>query len=118
MAQRLEEFFKKYARGRGVGIADKFAANLRKKVGHQTRTRTTASGRVVAVFPAKPFAPPRKVTGYLQSSIKVYRTAHGARVVVWAPYSVPLERLTRWYGWPHAFVKPVLKAMKLTGRNA
>ena len=114
---RLEEFFKKYARKRGVTVAEEFAKRLRQKVGKQAPIRRTRSGRVVATTSAIPFAPPRRVTGRLQRSIKVVRTAHGARVVIWAPYSVPLEKSRRWWGWPHAFVSVVLREMDLSGRH-
>ena len=67
---------------------------------------------------AVPFAPPRRVTGKLLESTKVHPTAHGARVVVYAPYSVPLEKSKKWYGWPHAFLSVALRNLGLAGRHS
>lgn len=113
---RLEEFFAKYARGAGVGIGRKFARELRAILSVQAPLRTTRGGRVVAATRATPFAPPRRVTGALQGSVREIPTKHGLRVVVFKPYSVPLEKSSRWYGWPHRFVQPVLRMMGLVGR--
>lgn len=103
MAQ-LREFFQKYARNRGIAMAEALAKEMKIVVGVQAPTRRTRSGRIVAATPATPFAPPRRVTGKLQASIKVVRVKNGAKVVVYQPYGLPLETSTRWWGWPHIFV--------------
>lgn len=115
---RLEEFFKKYARGAGAKIGHKFAQELRTILSVQAPLRVTRGGRVVAATRAKPFAPPRRVTGALQGSVREVPTKNGLRVVVFKPYSVPLEKSARWYGWPHRFIQPVLRMMGLVGRNS
>ena len=114
---RLEEFFKKYARGRGVAIAKQFKVELQQVLSVQAPTRRTRSGRLVATTRAKPYAPPRRVTGRLQARITVVETAHGARVVVWTPYAVPLEKSKRMRGFPHKFLAVALRNLGLSGRN-
>lgn len=114
---RIETFFQKYARGQGVGMAEKLAVEIRRVLGVQAPIRYTATGKPVAATPAEPFAPPRRVSGALQASVKVHRTANGARVVVWKPYGKVLEKSRRWYGWPHAFVSVALRAIGLSWRS-
>lgn len=118
MAQSLSEFFQKYARGAGVGMAQKFKKELQRVLSVQAPTRVTRSGRIVATTRAKPYAPPRRVSGKLQSRITIVKTKNGARCVIWTPYGVPLERSSRWRGWPHKFVAVALKNLGLTGRNS
>src|SRR6185369_8890143 len=62
-----------------------------------------------------PAVPPR---GFLQGSVKVIRTAKGASVQIYAPYAYPLEKSTRWYGWPHAFLSVALENLGLIGRHS
>lgn len=114
---RISEWFKKYARGRGVSMAYALEKELKRVVGKQAPTRTTRTGKIVATTKAKPFAPPRRVSGNLQKKIRVVRTAHGARVVMYAPYSVRLEYSNRWYGWPHRALAVALKNLGLKSRN-
>ena len=102
--EKIKEYFKRFARQRGVQMADALAEEMRRVVGVQAPTRRTRSGKVVAATKAIPFAPPRRVTGKLQKSITVRRTIFGATVTVHQPYGVPLETLTHWYGWPHLYV--------------
>ena len=90
---------------------------LKRVVGKQAPTRTTRTGKIVATTKAKPFKPPRRVSGKLQKSIKVQRTAHGARVTIYAPYSVRLEYSNRWYGWPHKALAVAAKNLGLKIRN-
>ncbi len=71
---RLEEFFIKWARGRGVTMADQLAREMRIIVGVQAPVRVGRGGRVYATTPAKPHAPPRRVSGNLQRKIRVIRT--------------------------------------------
>lgn len=113
---RLEEFFLKYRRGAGVGVANEFAAEIRRILSVQAPVRTTRSGRIVAATRATPYAPPRMVTGALRRSVAVVPTAHGARVVVWKPYGVPLEKGTSVAGFPHKFVAVALENLGLSGR--
>lgn len=115
---RLEEFFKKYARGAGVGMAHAFKRELQRVLSVQAPTRRTRSGRIVATTRAKPYAPPRRVSGRLRERISVVPTAHGARVVVWTPYGVPLEKSTRMRGFPHRFIFVALANLGLIGRNS
>ena len=114
---RLEEFFVKHARGAGIKIGHRFAVELRTILSVQAPLRVTRGGRVVAATRATPFAPPRRVTGRLQGSVREVPTKHGLRVAVFKPYAVPLEKSARWFGWPHRFVQPVLRMMGLVGRN-
>jgi len=115
---RLEEFFEKYARGRGVMIAEQLAKEIRGVLSVQAPVRISRSGKIVATTKAKPFAPPRRVSGKLQKSVKVVRTKHGARVVVFAPYAASLEYTTKWAGWPHKFVQVAMRKMGLRGRHS
>lgn len=78
----LSEWFRKYERERGVTIAKEFARQVRDILGVQAATRVTSSGRVVAMFPAVPGAPPRRVTGALQDGVRVVPTQKGVRVQV------------------------------------
>lgn len=103
MAQ-MREFFKRYARQRGVMMADKLAEEIKRVLSVQAPVRVTRRGKLVAATKAVPFAPPRRVTGKLQRSVKVKRTTKGATVVIYQPYGLPLETSTRWWGWPHIFV--------------
>lgn len=104
---RLHEFFKKYARGRGVQMAEQFAENLREVLSVQAPTRISRSGRVYAATPAIPGAPPRRVTGALQKSVSVIRTKNGASVQVYKFYGAILEEKN------HPFFAKTLKKMKL-----
>lgn len=114
---RLEEFFKRYARGRGIAKAEELRRELDKILSVRAPTRITKSGRVVAATPATPYAPPREVTGALRRSVKIVRTEHGARLVVWKPYGFFLEKVTKWYGWPHLFMAWALERVGVRGRN-
>ncbi len=102
---RLEEFFQRYARGRGVGIAHEFAQRVRKKL----------SVRGAKGTPAIRLAPPRLITGDLYRSVKEIATRNGVRVVVWKPYGFYLEYSRK---NPHRFLKPVLEEMGLEGKNS
>jgi hypothetical protein len=104
---RIEEFFVKYARGRGVTMAQRLAVTMR-------RLLSTRSPR--PPLPAIPLAPPRLVTGRLKNTVSVVPTARGARVVVWAPHAPHLEYNTTRKGFPHKFVKPALVELGITGR--
>lgn len=115
---RLSEWFKKYARGRGVGVAEELKRRLQAKLSVQAPLRVTKGGRVVAATKATPYAPPRRVLGDLLRSVVVVRTAHGARLVIYAPYGWPLEKSKKWHGWPHAYLSVVLAEMGITGRNS
>ena len=53
-AIRLSEYFEKYAKGRGVMMADKLAIELRRVLSVQAPTRMTRSGKTVAATPATP----------------------------------------------------------------
>jgi hypothetical protein len=55
--------------------------------------------------PARPYAPPRRITGKLIKSIR----RRGRTVVVEAPYAGYLEFGTARKGFPHAFVDKALK---------
>lgn len=105
---RLEEFFRKWCRGRGVKKAEELAAE----------TRKVLSVRGTPGTPAVPFAPPRMITGNLRGKIRVVPTAHGARLVAWAPYAAPLEKSKRWYGWPHRFLSVAMARLGLKGRHS
>lgn len=90
----LEEFFKRYARNRGVTMADAALKQMKENIGVQAATRRTRSGRLVAIWPAIPGAYPRKVSGRLWRSARVVRTAKGAKVRVGnsrTPYAGRLE---------------------------
>ncbi len=115
---RLEEFFEKYKRGAGVGMAERLKTEMQRVLSVRAPTRITRSGRVVATTRAVPFAPPRMVTGRLRERITVVQTAHGARVVVWTPYGVPLEHSESMPGFPHKFVAVALENLGLVGRNS
>jgi hypothetical protein len=115
---QLAEMFQRYARGRGVQIAHKLAVEMRRVLSVQAPTRVLPSGRIVARTKAKPFAPPRRVTGKLQSSVKEVRVKNGVSVRVYAVYGYPLEKSTRWRGWPHKFVSVALRNIGIRGRNS
>lgn len=115
---RLEEFFQKYARGAGVGMATKLKNEMQKVLSVKALTRISKSGKVVALTRAIPHAPPRSVTDRLRTNITVVHTAHGARVVVWTPYGVPLEQSVTMPGFPHKFVAVALENLGLVGRNS
>lgn len=115
---RLSEFFRKYAKGRGVTMAEALKVEIRKVLSVRAPTRTTRSGRLVATTKAKAFAPPRIVSEKLRKSVKVTRTVRGAKVTVYAPYSVPLEYSTYRKGYPHRFLSVALGNLGLKGRNA
>lgn len=114
---RLEEFFVKYARDRGIQKCEELQREVKRILNVQAPVRLTKSGRIVAAEPASPYAAPRKVTGALRNSVKVVRTAHGARLVIWKPYGFWLEKLTKWYGWPHVFLEVAMYRLGLRGRN-
>lgn len=115
---RLEEFFKKYAKGRGVTVADQLAVEVRRVLSVKAPIRRTASGKLVAATPAIPFAPPRMVTGALRNSVKVIPTTHGARLVIWKPYGLYLEMSKRYHGWPHKFLAVALRKLGIKGRSS
>lgn len=76
---RLHEFFQKWARKRGVTMAEKLAVEIRKLLS-------------VPYPPAsKPGESPHRRTGKLQGSVTVIRTKRGASVQVYAPYAKFLE---------------------------
>ena len=106
----LYAFFTKYAKGAGVKIGEEFARRLRKKIDIQAPIRYTRSGRIVAATRAIPKAPPRKVTGALQASVKTQKTRRGLKVTVYKPYGWFLEFSVK---HPHKFFEPVLREMKL-----
>lgn len=120
MGLSLSEWFKKYERERGVGIAKEFARQLRDVLGEQAATRVTSSGRVVAMYPAQQGAPPRRVTGALQSGVKIVPTKKGARVEITRKGNrkIPawLESGTSRMG-PHPFWSVVMARMNLVSRR-
>jgi hypothetical protein len=73
---RFEEFFKKWARDRGVKIAEEVKAEA---------IRLSTSKRYPPA--SRPGTPPAMRTGRFARSIKIVRTTNGARLVFWAPYS-------------------------------
>jgi hypothetical protein len=83
----------------------------------QAPVRTTRSGKIVATTRANPFAPPRRVSGRLKDSVKVQRTAHGAKLTIYAPYAVMLEKSKYPYGFPHAFLRLAMVYLGIRGRN-
>lgn len=117
-APQLGDFFKRWARGRGVKIADQMAIELNQILSVQAPTRVTKSGRIVAATKATPFAPPRRVRGQLQSSVQVWRTVFGAKLRIQAFYGYYLEKSHRWYGWPHEFMKLAYARLGITGRHS
>ena len=110
---KLEDFFVRYARERGIKVAEHFAVELRKTLSTRAATRRTASGRLVAIFPALPYAPPRYVSGRLYKSVTVRKTARGATVVIMAPYGLPLEHGGGRMRTPHPFWKPTRERLGL-----
>lgn len=116
MWKQLGDFFRRYARGRGVTMADKLAKEIKDVLSVQAPIKRTRSGRIVASTKATPFAPPRKVTGKLQKSVRVQRTRNGAKLIIDAPYGLPLETSTRWWGWPHKFIAVAMERLGLRGR--
>jgi hypothetical protein len=103
-------FFQKYARDIGVKKGEEFARRLRKKISVQAPLRISRTGRVYAATRATPGAPPRRVTGALQASVKTQKTAHGLKVNVYKPYGWFLEYSRK---HPHKFFEVVLKEMGL-----
>lgn len=102
--QRLAEFFKKFARKRGITLGQKFAREIQDVLSVQAPVRRLPSGRLVAVTPAKPFAPPRMVSGKLRASVKVTETRDGCRVRIGKKYGMPLEFRKNFGGFPHEFM--------------
>lgn len=115
---QLSEFFKKYARNRGVLTAEALAVEIRKVLSVRAAVRRTKGGNLVAINKAKPFAPPRMITGKLRNSVKVVRTAHGARVVIYSKYGAALEYGRKWAGWPHKFLAVAMHKLGLKGRHS
>lgn len=108
----LSEFFKRYARNRGVMMAEAFLKKMRENIGVQAAVRRTRSGRLVAIWSAIPGAYPRRVSGKLWKSARVVKTSKGAKVRVGnsrTPYAAKLE-----YGpGDHAYFYRTLKEMGL-----
>ena len=100
---QLSEFFQKYARKRGVMIAEQLAKEIREMIS-------------VPYPPAsRPGKPPRRRSGKLLRSVKVVRTATGARVQIGKGlpglYASYLE-----YGTRKMLPRPMLKtAMRRMG---
>lgn len=115
---QLNEFFQKWARGRGVTVGHEVAVEVRRLLSVQAPTRRTRFGRLVATARAKPFAPPRMVTRRLRNSVREIPTKHGMKLVVYAPYAAPLEKSHRWRGWPHRFLSVALESVGTRGRNS
>lgn len=117
MPVTMKEWFKAYARGRGIAMAKQFERKLKEKLSTPAATYVTPGGRVVPLFPAQPFAPPREVTGELKQGVKMIRTKTGARVQVirGTNRKIPwwLERGTRTMRTPHPFFNVVLEEMGL-----
>lgn len=111
------ERFQKYAQGRGFTVAEKLLRQLRKKLEVKAKTRWTKGGRIVARDPAIPFQPPRIVTGKLRNSLKINlvmrRGVKVAQITTNVKYARYLEWSKKWYGWPHQFIRPALKELKL-----
>lgn len=101
---KLKEYFIRYARGRGVQMADRLAARIRAKLSNRS-----------PLPPARaiPHAPPRLRSGRLRGSVKVRRTLRGATLMVGAPYGRILENSTTPKGFPHRFVRPSMKELGL-----
>lgn len=117
MAKQLGEYFRAFARNRGVAVAEHLAKVVRQVLSVQAPTRITRGGNLVAATRATPFAPPRRITGRLQDSVKVQRTARGAKLTVYAPYAMPLEHGTKVRGFPHKFLAVAMEQLGLRGRN-
>lgn len=116
--RQLHETFIRWARGRGVKMAEGLAKEIRSVLSVQAPTRVTRSGRVVATTKAVPFAPPRRVSGDLQRSVRVDRMWYGARVVIGKSYGFILEKSHKWPGWPHEFLKVALQRLGLKGKHS
>lgn len=80
---RIEVFFKKFAKDQGVKIAEKALVEIRKKLN--------------TPYPpaSRPYESPHRRTGNLRDKVRIVRTANGARLVAWAPYSGFLEHGTK-----------------------
>ena len=79
----LEQFFRRFARNLGIGIAEKTAKKAR---------RLSSTPYPPASRPGKP---PRMRSGDFVRGISVVRTVFGARLVFAAPYSSFLLKGTR-----------------------
>lgn len=99
-------------------MAGKLLVEWRRVVGRQAPTRTTMGGRVVATTRARPYAPPRRVTGDLYRSASIVRTKNGARFVIWRRYSVPLEYGEKVKGFPHKHLAVAMKNLGIKGRHS
>lgn len=113
----LVDRFRKYEKERGWTIGQQLVQQLKLILSVKAPTRVTRSGRIVAITPAIPFAPPRLVTGKLRGSVKLTRYKQLARLIISAPYARPLEFSRRWYGWPHKFIRIVLEQMGIKVRD-
>lgn len=80
---RLEEFFRKYARNYGVGVAEEVRKEI---IAISSKPYPPAS---------KPGQAPRKRTGNFVAKVRIVRTTNGARLVCWAPYSGFLQHGTK-----------------------
>ncbi len=103
---RLQEFFQKHARARGILMAEKLAKEVRRLLSVPAPVRRTAGGRLVATVRATPGAPPRAITYTLYNSVSVQRTTNGAKIAVY------LER------GGHPFFSVALADLGLKGRNS
>lgn len=102
---KLEEWFQKYCRNRGMVLAEKLLARVRKKLSKRAPVKITRGGNLVARTPALPGAPPRYVTGRLYKSVTLRRTARGAVLTIAAPYASFLEVSD------HKFLAPAKKEL-------
>lgn len=81
---RWESFWKKWARDRGVGIAEEVAAEA---VRLSTQKQYPPA--------SKPGTPPAQRSGNFARKIRIVRTSKGARLVFFAPYSSYVLQGTR-----------------------
>ena len=88
----LNQFFTKYCRGRGVQMADKLAKEIQ---------RISSEPYPPA---SKPGRPPHRRSGKFVGGVHVIRTARGALVRFYAPYSKYLI-----FGTKHMDPRPALQ---------
>jgi HK97 gp10 family phage protein len=101
MAQ-ISEFFRRWARGRGVAVAEQLAAEIRELISDP--------------YPpaSRPGRPPHRRTGKLLRSVKVVRTLTGARVQIGkdAIYASFLESGTRFMK-ARPFLSTAMRRLKI-----
>lgn len=87
----LTQFLSELPNDVGIELADAVVASTREVLGISGDPKTKAT----------PFAPPRRITGRLQRSVR----RRGLRVSVDAPYAAILEYATKPHGFPHSFAQ-------------